>query len=158
MGLDLKHPYDNRLNKDKTMRSISRCLNKQLTDLYQHSVQLEELSCKLAQFLPNELAKECHVGSFNKGCLLITTTNAAWASQLRYAIPELRDNLRKAGLYQLLSIKISIISPTTPYAKALPPKKHQLSEKAKAIIISESQQCQYEPLQKALLHLANEPS
>ncbi|WP_058533158.1 DUF721 domain-containing protein [Legionella saoudiensis] len=137
------------------MRSINRCLNKQLADLCQRSLQLEELSNKLRQFLPDELAKECLVGSFNKGCLLITTANAAWASQLRYLVPELRDNLRKAGLYQLLSIKISVVAPVVHYEKPAEPQKQQLSAKAKEVIISESQHCSYEPLQKALLNLAD---
>lgn len=138
------------------MRSISRCLNKQLVDLCKRSVQLEELTNKIKLLLPEVLANECHVGSFNKGCLLLTTTNAAWASQLRYAIPELRDKLRKeAGMYQLSSIKIAVIEPTVQYEKSALPQKHELSEKAKAIIISESQHCTYEPLQKALLHLAD---
>ncbi|KTD68761.1 hypothetical protein Lste_1919 [Legionella steelei] len=138
------------------MRSISHCLNKQLADICQRSVQLEELSDKVRQMLPEVLANTCHVGSFNKGCLLLTTTDAVWASQLRYAIPELRDKLRKeGGMYQLSSIKVAIIESTTQYEKSTPTTKHVLSEKAKEIIISESQQCNYEPLQKALLHLAD---
>ncbi|KTD05616.1 DUF721 domain-containing protein [Fluoribacter gormanii] len=138
------------------MRSISRCLNKQLVDLCQRSVQLEELANKIKLMLPDALANECQVGSFNKGCLLLTTTDAAWATQLRYAIPELRDKLRKeAGMYQLSSIKVVVIEPTLQYAKSVLTSKHELSEKAKAIIISESQHCTYEPLQKALLHLAD---
>jgi hypothetical protein len=143
--------------KAKIMRSISRCLNKQLVDLCQRSMQLEELSNKINQLLPENLASECKVGSFNKGCLVLTTNNAAWASQLRYAIPELRDRLRKeAGMYQLSSIKINVIEPAVVYNK---PNQaavtHELSEKAKATIISESQHCSYQPLQKALLHLAH---
>jgi len=138
------------------MRSISRCLNKQLAEICQRSVQLEELANKIAQLLPAALAKECQVGSFNKGCLVLTTNNAAWASQLRYAVPELRDKLRKeAGMYQLSSIKITVVEPATSYEKPAQQKNHLLSEKAKATIISESQHCNYEPLQKALLHLAD---
>ncbi|QMT61251.1 MULTISPECIES: DUF721 domain-containing protein [unclassified Legionella] len=137
------------------MRSISRCLNKQLADLCQRSVQLEELANKIKLMLPDVLANQCQVGSFNKGCLLLTTTDAAWATQLRYAIPELRDKLRKeAGMYQLSSIKVTVIEPLIEYEKTSP-SKHSLSKKAKEIIISESQQCNYEPLQKALLHLAH---
>lgn len=138
------------------MRSISRCLNKQLTDICQRSVQLEDLSNKLAQFLPQDLAQACLVGSFNKGTLILTTTNAAWASQLRFAVPELRDKLRKeAGMYQLTSIKVAVVEPIIQYEKPAPQKKYVLSEQAKATIISESQNCSYEPLQKALLHLAD---
>ncbi|AWN75348.1 DUF721 domain-containing protein [Legionella anisa] len=138
------------------MRSISRCLNKQLADLCQRSVQLEELTNKIKLILPEVLANECQVGSFNKGCLLLTTTDAAWASQLRYAIPELRDKLRKeAGMYQLSSIKVTVVEAKIHNEKSRQPQKHGLSEKAKAIIVSESQSCTYEPLQKALLHLAD---
>jgi hypothetical protein len=139
------------------MRSISRCLNKQLADICQRSVQLEELSSKLAQLLPKELAGECQVGSFNKGRLILTTSNAAWVSQLRYAIPELRDKLRKeAGMYQLIEIKITVVEPVVHHEKPVQQKKYNLSEETKALIISESLQCSYEPLQKALLHLAED--
>lgn len=138
------------------MRSISRCLNKQLADICQRSMQLEELSSKITHLLPANLAAECRVGSFNKGCLVLTTSNAAWASQLRYAVPELRDKLRKeAGMYQLTSIKINIVESTSVYEKSSKPAPHELSDKAKATIISESQHCTYQPLQKALLHLAH---
>lgn len=138
------------------MRSISHCLNKQLTDLCQRSVQLEELAFKINRLLPKELVQACQVGSFSKGCLILTTTNATWASQLRYAVPELRDKLRKdAGMYQLTSIKVTVIEAAMQYKKASLKKRQGLSEQAKAAIISESQQCSYEPLQKALLHLAD---
>ena len=137
------------------MRSISHCLNKQLADICQRSVQLEELTSKIKQFLPEELAKECQVGSFNKGCLVLTTPHAGWASQLRYAVPELRDRLRKeAAMYQLTSIKVALVEPAPQFENFIQPKKNKLSEKAKATIISESYLCSYEPLQKALLNLA----
>src|SRR5580704_16642968 len=100
------------------MRSISHCINKQLVELCQRSVQLEELSNKINQLLPANLASVCSVGSFNKGCLVLTTTNV-WASQLRYAIPELRDKLRtEADMYQLASIKINVIESLDSYEKA----------------------------------------
>lgn len=120
-------------------------------------MQLEELSHKVLQLLPADLAASCQVGSFNKGCLILTTANAAWASQLRYALPELRDRLRKeAGMYQLLSIKVDIvIPPTLCEEEAKPSAGHALTAQAKASIISESQNCSYQPLRQALLHLAD---
>lgn len=138
------------------MRSIKRCLNKQLAEICHRSMQLEELSSKIIQLLPENLAAVCQVGSFNKGCLILTTSNAAWASQLRYAVPELRDKLRtEAGMYQLSSIKVSIVETAVLSNKPEQLKSHTLSEKAKATIISESQHCNYQPLQQALIHLAN---
>lgn len=124
-------------------------------ELCQRSIQLEELSSKVAQLLPAHLAAVCRVGSYNKGCLVLTTQDSVWASQLRYALPELRDRLRKeAAMYQLSSVQIMVQIPTTAGAqknRATPP---HLSDGAKATIINESQQCAYQPLKKALLHLA----
>lgn len=137
------------------MRPIKNCFNKQLAELCKRSIQLEELSDKVKQLLPSSLAAQCGVGSFDKGCLNLTTTNANWASQLRYAIPDLRDKLRKeAGLYQLSSIKISIIDPINQYEHPEKNAHHPLSEQAKATLICESENCAYQPLKRALLHLA----
>ncbi len=136
------------------MRLIKTCFNKQLSDLCQRSLQLEELSSRVSRLLPEAMAAHCKVGSFDKGCLNLTTPHAGWASQLRYLIPELRDTLRKAGMYQLTSITITvsepILTPETPKNEI----KHYLSDGAKATIISESENCSYQPLKKALLHLA----
>ncbi|KTD79192.1 DUF721 domain-containing protein [Legionella waltersii] len=138
------------------MQSINKCLNKQLSDICMKALVLEELSQKIVQFLPEQLSKHCSVGSFNKGCLLLTTNDAAWATQLHYYLPELRDKLRKeAGLYQLASIKIKILETTSgPSLRRKEKSSPQLSEENKATIIRESQQCTYEPLQRALMHLA----
>ena len=38
------------------------------------------LSHKITELLSPDLAKECLVGSFNKGCLTLITTDASWAS------------------------------------------------------------------------------
>ena len=118
-------------------------------------MQLEELSHKVSQLLAPELSPHCQVGSFNKGCLVLTSVNAVWASQIRYSIPELRDKLRKeAGMYQLMSIKVVVIEPKFDEKKVAKKSSHQLTDKAKASIISESEHCVYQPLRKALLHLA----
>lgn len=136
------------------MKSIRYCLNKQLAEICQRSVQLEEYTQIIDELIPPELAPYCKVSSFNKGCLVLGTTDAVWATQIRYALPELRDKLRKAGMYQLSSIKVNI-EPPSEYKKAVSkPKSHELTEQAKETIISESQNCTYEPLRKALIHLA----
>ena len=138
------------------MKSIKNCLNKQLTDICQHSQRLEELSKQIKSLLPADLANSCQVSSFNKGCLTLSTTDANWASQLRYAVPELRDQLRKeAGMYQLSSIKIALTEPLMDYSSTVKKPRHKLSEKAKASIISESEHCSYLPLKKALLDLGS---
>ena len=136
------------------MRRINRCLNPRLVEICQRTRQLEALNSAIKQCLPYALKEHCQVGSFNKGCLIIVVSDPAWASELRYSIPELRDTLRsEAGLYQLSSIKISIKTET----EAQPEKKHtkkSLSTHTLEGIISEAAQCEYAPLKKALNQLA----
>lgn len=91
------------------MRHITRCLNTQLAEICQRAIKLEELNAKIYGYLPEALREQCHVGSFNKSCLVLVTNDPVWASQLRYALPELRDKLRgEAGIHQLASIKITV--------------------------------------------------
>ena len=136
------------------MRRINRCFNTRLIEICQRTVQLEELNSKLLGLLPPSLQDYCHVGSFNRGCLVLMISNPEWASQLRYLIPELRDKLRKeAGIYQLSSIKLTIATLETNNAlKPLP--KPKLSFKARKSILEGGEQCTYEPLKQAFYHLA----
>lgn len=137
------------------MRPINQCLNPQLATICQQAMELEEVQAKLAHFLPEKLKTSCQVGSFNKGCLTITTSDAVWATPLRYLIPELRDQLRAAGLYKLLSIKISISEQKPEVLEKKKNKKIRgLSENARSIILSESEQCKDEKLKEALKNLA----
>ncbi|KTD22182.1 Zn-ribbon-containing, possible RNA-binding protein-like protein [Legionella lansingensis] len=137
------------------MRQVNRCLNPQLAALCEKAMELAALNNLIKKYLPLSLVEYCRVGSFNKGCLVIVTASA-WATELRYIIPDLRDKLRKqAGLYQLTGIKISIdeanehgIS-TTKMKKAI-----QISDPARAIIYTASSEFTYEPLKKALQKLA----
>jgi hypothetical protein len=133
------------------MRQISRCLNSQLVDICQ---RVDELNVKIKDLLPSSLAEYCQVGSFNCGCLLITTTEANWASQLHYFLPELRDKLRTAGLYQLTSIKIAVLPGDyhKPFVKQR--QQIQLSATARNSIRDAGESCAYQPLKEALYRLA----
>lgn len=137
------------------MKSIKYCLNKQLAEICQRSVQLEEFTQIISDLLPQELVPYCKVSSFNKGTLTLNTPDAVWATQIRYMLPELRDKLRKAGIYQLSSIKVNVDT-NKEYQRITKTKEYELSSEAKKTIIKESQTCSYEPLRKALIRLAGE--
>ncbi len=137
------------------MRRIHQCLNTKLSEIYKAALVIGELNTKLSSYLPVHLREHFSVGSFNQGCLVLITPDPVWASQLRYHLPELRDDLRtKAGIYQLASIKISVsaggvIQPFTS-KMTFPP----LSTKARDTILAGSEQCDYDPLKAALKKLA----
>lgn len=137
------------------MRPISYCLNKRLSELYEKVNQLQVLQNLVEKYLPESLKPHCKVGSLNKGCLIITTDNAVWASQLRYILPELRDKLRtEGGIYQLISIKSQIKTNATQ-CEIVPKKKLKLSLAAQRAIIESAEQCEFLPLKEALERLAN---
>ncbi|WP_242604045.1 DciA family protein [Legionella jamestowniensis] len=121
------------------------------------SMELEGLNTMIKNYLPPHLAKHCKVGSFIKGSLSITISNAAFATELRYSVPELRDRLRKeAGLYYLTGIKILIEAPSAQLSSnTKTTKTATLSSNSRQAIHSASQQCNYEPLKEALQKLAN---
>ncbi|MBA2653305.1 MAG: DUF721 domain-containing protein [Tatlockia sp.] len=136
------------------MRAINRCLNSQLLDLCRRIIHLDELNCKMIAVLPTPLNENCSVAAFTRGCLLITAKNAAWATELRYLLPELRDQLRKEGLYQLSSIKITL--PEQEQLEKKKPAKTKLSTEARSSIQGAAKLCSYQPLRDALNHLAGE--
>lgn len=93
------------------MRPINQCLNPKLKEICLQAIKLEALNDIVSSYLPDAVKNHCRVGSFNKGCLQLLVDDAVWATQLRYDLPLLRDNLRlKAGVYQLVSIKIIVRS------------------------------------------------
>jgi len=137
------------------MRRINQCFNTRLLELCKRTMQLEDLNTKLHALLPNTLKDHCHVGSFNGGCLVIITNSATWASQVRYLVPELRDQFRiNAGIYQLTSIKVAValIDTNIPSRKT---SSASISTKARADIIKAGEDCRYEPLKEALLQLGS---
>lgn len=91
------------------MRHIRDCFNAKYNQIYSQAQRLEEFSTTIKRYLPEPFHTHCRVIGFQNGCLIIGTTDAAWASQLRYMLPELRDQLRaQEKWYQLISIKIAI--------------------------------------------------
>lgn len=91
------------------MRKIVDCLNPTLQSICKKAIELESMTEIVQQYLPVRYQEHCKVGSFSKGCLYLHVPNALFAAELRYLLPELRDQLRSEGrLYQLITIKIQI--------------------------------------------------
>lgn len=136
------------------MRPINECFNQKLAKIYKQSLEANNLTKIIHKFLPEFLHIHCKVGSFYEGTLTILTTNSGCANQLRFLLPELRDNLRKyENLYQLTNIKVKIDNPEIKKTKKIKIKK-DFSDKARTIINELAQQCEYAPLKEALIKLS----
>ena len=139
------------------VRKINECFDKQLSTLYKQLLEIEQLNELVKQFLPGTLQSCCRVTHFNQGRLNIGISEAALATELRFFLPTLRDQLRqKAGLYQLTSLNISIITPVTPAKqnKGKVKTPHHLSKVACETITEASKIGDYEPLKQVWKNLA----
>ena len=133
------------------MHPIQRCLNPKLIAICKKSIQIEGLNDKVNGYLPAELKTHCTVASFTQGCLSLIVDDPVWASSLRFMLPEMRDKLRAhAGMYQLISIKITVKTYSSSNINPKAKTGRGLSDQARNIITHSSEQCSYEPLKKAL--------
>lgn len=136
------------------MRHINRCLNTKLSTICQQAMKLETLNSKLAKYIPDALREHITVTSFTNSCLVLSTSDPVWATQMRFHLPELRNKLRsEENLYQLASIKVNIMTPERAEAKPSV-KLTSLSANAQKEILAASEGCNYEPLKAALERLA----
>lgn len=91
------------------MKRIFYSIDNKLLKICQHAVYLQSMQNLIERFLPQECAQHCKVCNFEKGVLTLQADNALWLNQLRFCIPELRDDLRTQGkLPQLSAIKLVV--------------------------------------------------
>lgn len=94
------------ISEPSAMRKLVNCFNSRLVKIYASAAQIEAVDKKVNMHLDNDLQAHCKVRSFDQGCITIEV-DSAWASRLRYALPQLRNQLRiKERLYSLRSIKL----------------------------------------------------
>ncbi len=139
--------------------------NKQLQTIVAKVAALQKTNQDVERFLDNELRGHCKVANFEQGSLVLVVNSAAWATRLRYLLPQLRTKLRNdAEMYNLRTIKVIVSqdplteTPDNNSSKA----KHGLRSKqavplsatVAAHIRSSAAEISHEPLRQALQRLA----
>ena len=138
------------------MKRLFNSNNKFLNELVSKSHEAQQLTELLKRFLEPDLAAQCKVINFEKGCLTVAVASAIWATKFRYVTADLLSFLRKEGkLYNLRSINSIIEQPhmlqvATPQQSNSATKKNQSSE----IIQQAATTVSSELLRKALEKLA----
>lgn len=61
------------------------------------------LTDKVRQHLPKPLQLHCQVANYRDGILIVQTDNAAWATQLRYILPEVQTRLQTYPEFKALN-------------------------------------------------------
>jgi hypothetical protein len=127
------------------MKSLQQILDKNkslLPQLMQKTRYLQTLDKLLRTFMEHELAKHCRLAEIKDGKeMVIIAENAAWATRLRYAIPEILKNINTQPEFKTIKkiryrIKTEVEGPlnTNPastlintFGAAAPRQKHKIS-------------------------------
>ena len=99
------------------IRNPKRSINDVLCDpqhslgkIIQKAKSIENLQKQLQKELPNPIAQHVWVGTYENGILTLLVDSAAIATQLRFSVPDIRENLRQQPQwYGLKSISVKII-------------------------------------------------
>lgn len=79
--------------------------NSSLNNIFKKLSEIESLQQLWQTYVPDNLRAYTKVANFRDDCLVIAAASAAWATELRFILPQMLQSLRVDGkLYQLRSI------------------------------------------------------
>lgn len=94
----------------RSLRQIGEQSQGPLKSLQQKLMQLQAIAAELERILPDNLKSQCRVAGLKDCTLLVCSANQAWASRLRFQLPQLLSQLRAAGFPWLAQIRLSPVS------------------------------------------------
>jgi len=87
-----------------------------LARLLGHAARQDAWTAQLRALLPQELASECRIGNVRDQVLTVHINNAAWATRLRFLVPELLRSLnRLTDFATVTDIRLKVV-PLVPGA------------------------------------------
>jgi len=83
--------------------------NDQLNKLYQHAKDICALNEKLHKHLAPSLRSHCNVANYSDETLTVNADTSAWASKLRYCIPDILEFAKlECGLTNLKTVRVRV--------------------------------------------------
>ncbi len=83
--------------------------SEQLNNLYTHAKGIYALNEKLQKHLGPSLSGHCTVANYSDETLIVNAETSAWASKLRYCIPDILNYAKhECGLTTLKSVRIKV--------------------------------------------------
>ena len=94
--------------KTRQFNQLISC-NEQLNSLYTHAKNISALNEKLHIHLDPTLNSHCSIANYSAETLVVNADTSAWASKLRYCIPDILDYAKnECGLSKLISVRIKV--------------------------------------------------
>lgn len=119
------------------------------------AAQLSHLNSLLHAQLETSLTQCCRVANFRENILIIEINSSAWATRLRYLIPELLQKLRREKEFHRLQEIKWYIRPAESEYKKKPTKSIKLSEGSSKLIAETAEHISNPMLQTALKKLTS---
>jgi hypothetical protein len=83
--------------------------NEQLNKLYHHAKDICALNEKLHKYLAPPLRSHCNVANYSDETLTVNADTSAWASKLRYCIPDILKFAKlECGLSNLKTVRVRV--------------------------------------------------
>lgn len=98
----------------KTIANIFKESKNELAMLVNKARELQQLNQHLSNILDTKLFSHCKVANFENNLLTLVTDNSNWATQIRYHIPDLIEQLKEVPAFRGLQTIRCIISPDLP--------------------------------------------
>jgi hypothetical protein len=141
----------------KNMQNAASIVNKHLTTLMSQAVEISSINSKIEALLPDFLAKQCTVASFEGDTVTIHANNGGAGTMLRYHLGEILSGLQKESKFHTIKRVICHVrpseKPTIGYEKGLGKPYH--SDKGALLLEKSAAHIQDSAIQAALLRLAN---
>jgi hypothetical protein len=148
--------------RNLTTRQFKELLgsNEQLNKLYTHAKDIYALNEKLQKHLAPSLISHCSVANYSEETLTINAETSAWASKLRYGVPDILSYAKnECGLSKLKSVRIKV-SPShkntaqSNLSTMLPVRKASLSKESADFIKSVATSIKDPALHKSILKIS----
>lgn len=133
--------------------------SRQLSEIRDTICRLQKLNTCVAGQLEKSFSRHYQVASYTHGKLVLVTHSTAWATRMRYLMPDLIKKLRKDSVFAELKAIICLIDPgihqffesSPPLPEEKPPR---LTESTRALLRRVSNSISSPELRASLLRLA----
>lgn len=98
--------------RNLTIRQFDELINtnQQLNELYKHINDIRALNEKLHQHLSPSLSNHFNVTNYSDETLTVSADTSAWASKLRYCIPDILNFAQlECGLTKLKTVRVNVL-------------------------------------------------
>ncbi|MCP5425389.1 MAG: DUF721 domain-containing protein [Gammaproteobacteria bacterium] len=134
--------------------TLKRKRNKPLNDLVNKTLHLAQLNRVFRSMLPTHLQEHATLARLDEEGWVVQTDSSAWATRLRYALPELRKPLQLHLGIELPRPRIRIAPPAVPEAPPPPSRRMTVTDQTVSVLENAAQNVADPRLGAAILRLA----